>query len=151
MPHCYPISITEAEELDVVWEGIHQVYSPLLQSSAFIKLQVSKMEHELRIYINAFTFISNLTEDDLSEKRRREIREMKIAIKHKRLVLRECEKKIVMIHGMIKRLSDPRPTEEQMEQYFDRKRQNSISEIVKNLQTDQPEAIKTEVSSNGSH
>ncbi len=150
MPHCFPISITEAEELDIVYEGVHNIYSPLLQSAEFHTTQVRKLEEELRIYISSVTFLFGGTEDELAEARRKEIHHMRIEIKRKKLVKRECEKKIVVIHELLRRLSDPRPTDEQMEEYFDRKRAQTISEIMKG-QLEVKIFLPTEVSNNGTH
>ena len=153
--HCYPISITETEELDLVYDGLHQVYAPLLQSAETYNRQLVKLEEELRVYVASFAMLAGIEEEDLSEARRKEIHLIKVEIKRKKLVKRECEKKIQLIHALLKRMSDPRPTDQQMEEYFDRKKQTQISEMMKNIKADdfvQQEALAVHTGGpNGAH
>lgn len=151
---CLPITVNETDELDILYEGLHAVMSEALKSAAFYSRQIPKMEKEYDDFLNSFQTDVNEslldTEFSASEARRKEMTRMRSEIKRKRLVLREIEKKITLLHRMFKRMSDPRPTADQLEEYQDRQKRSSIAEMMKNLQDKQSQpAIQKAVAGGG--
>lgn len=127
MPPVYPIIISDTIELDIVYEGIHQVYSSLLFSCEIITRNILRLESELeQIKLSLETDI-----DDENDERMlvviQQITEYRVLLYRKKFIKGEMERKCQQIHNLLVRMSDPRPTIQQIAEYQERKRIDELS------------------------
>ena len=115
----YPIWISNLTELDLVYEGQHLLSLSLNESSLQINRQIQHLNYELQVFLE-----EEMMDSDAAKAVANRLRD-------KRAILREISQKIERVHRLLRRLSDPSVPQELVDDYRERKKRESVTEIIR--------------------
>lgn len=117
----FPIWISEIPELDLVYEGLHEVYVNLNSSHRYIQKRIGELDRDLAEAIfetDEGPIITEIAQEIASK------------LRDQKSLLREVSKKIERVHILLKRLSDPSVPRKLVDEYHERMKQKILSTII---------------------